>query len=399
MNARPGEDILAYLEGRRPEMVAFLEQLVRAESPTRVPEAQANVQGLLTKALVDRGYTVRLIAGKGRSGGHLYARPGDRVRRRPMQLLVGHCDTVWPLGTLAGMPFEVQGRAIKGPGTNDMKGGLTQLVFALEALRELGLPPFVTPVVFINSDEEIGSPESRPFIRRLARRACRAFVLEPALGLSGKLKTARKGAGSFVVRVAGKSAHAGLNPEAGASAILELAHVIQKLHALNDPGRGISVNVGKIDGGIGANVVAPTSTAMVDVRVRTSEDARWIERAIRGLQPVTPGTRLEIEGAVDLPPLEPTPRNRTLWEAARRVGQEIGLELEEGLAGGVSDGNTISLYTSTLDGLGAVGDGAHAQHEFLDVDAMPKRCALLARLLMLPPLTAPEGASLTNASH
>ena len=178
-----------------------------------------------------------------------------------------------------------------------------------------------------------------------------------------------------MVRVAGKSAHAGLNPEAGASAILELAHVIQKLHALNDPGRGISVNVGKIDGGIGANVVAPTSTAMVDVRVRTSEDARWIERAIRGLQPVTPGTRLEIEGAVDLPPLEPTPRNRTLWEAARRVGQEIGLELEEGLAGGVSDGNTISLYTSTLDGLGAVGDGAHAQHEFLDVDAMPKRCA------------------------
>ena len=159
------------------------------------------------------------------------------------------------------------------------------------------------------------------------------------------------------------------------------------------------MNVGKIDGGIGANVVAPTSTAMVDVRVRTSEDARWIERAIRGLQPVTPGTRLEIEGAVDLPPLEPTPRNRTLWEAARRVGQEIGLELEEGLAGGVSDGNTISLFTSTLDGLGAVGDGAHALHEFLDVDAMPKRCALLARLLMLPPLTAPEEASHTNTSH
>jgi glutamate carboxypeptidase len=399
MNARPGEDILAYLEGRRLEMVAFLERLVRAESPTRVPEAQANVQGLLTKALVDLGYTVRLIAGEGRSGGHLYARPGDRVRCRPVQLLVGHCDTVWPLGTLAGMPFEVRGRVIKGPGTNDMKGGLTQLVFALEALRALRLPPIVTPVVFINSDEEIGSPESRPLIRRLARRACRAFVLEPALGPSGKLKTTRKGAGSFVVRVAGKSAHAGLNPEAGASAILELAHVIQKLHALNDPGRGISVNVGKIDGGIGANVVAPTSTAMVDVRVRTSEDARWIERAIRGLQPVTPGTRLEIEGAVDLPPLEPTPRNRTLWEAARRVGQEIGLELEEGLAGGVSDGNTISLYTSTLDGLGAVGDGAHAQHEFLDVDAMPKRCALLARLLTLPPLTAPEGASHTNASH
>ena len=215
MNARPGEDILAYLEGRRPEMVAFLEQLVRAESPTRVPEAQANVQGLLTKALVDLGYVVRLIAGEGRSGGHLYARPGDRVRRRPAQLLVGHCDTVWPLGTLAGMPFEVRGHAIKGPGTNDMKGGLTQLVFALEALRDLGLPLVVTPVVFINSDEEIGSPESKPLIRMLARRACRAFVLEPALGLSGKLKTARKGAGSFVVRVAGRAPMPGSIPKRG----------------------------------------------------------------------------------------------------------------------------------------------------------------------------------------
>ena len=264
---------------------------------------------------------------------------------------------MWPLGTLAGMPFEVRGHAIKGPGTNDMKGGLTQLVFALEALRELGLPPVVTPVVFINSDEEIGSPESRPLIRMLARRACRAFVLEPALGLSGKLKTARKGAGSFVVRVAGKTPPCRAQSRSGGQRHPRAGPRHPEAPRPERPRRGISVNVGKIDGGIGANVVAPTSTAMVDVRVRTSEDARWIERAIRGLQPVTPGTRLEIEGAVDLPPLEPTPRNRTLWEAARRVGQEIGLELEEGLAGGVSDGNTISLYTSTLDGLGAVGDG------------------------------------------
>ncbi|HMB08129.1 MAG TPA: M20 family metallopeptidase [Isosphaeraceae bacterium] len=392
MDATLARDIHDFLDAHRHDMVALLEGLVRAESPSVEPAAQGPILALLTDALQGADYAVRHLPGKGRSGGHLYARPRGRTRHRPVQLLVGHCDTVWPRGTLASMPYEVGDNRIKGPGAFDMKGGLTQLIFALKALFSLAITPFVTPVVFVNSDEEIGSRESKYYLQRLVRHATRAFVLEPALGLSGKLKTARKGEGDFVVRIVGKSAHAGLDPGAGASAILELAHVIQQLHALNDPGRGITVNVGQVDGGIRPNVVAPTSTALVDVRVRTAEDARRIEAAIRGLEPATPGTRIEVEGSVDLPPLEPTPRNRALWEAARQEAAADGLDLEEGLAGGTSDGNVTSLYTATLDGLGAVGDGAHAPHEFLYLDAMVQRCALLASLLLLPPLptTTPE---------
>ena len=187
-------------------------------------------------------------------------------------------------------------------------------------------------------------------------------MLEPALGPAGKLKTARKGAGQFVIRIEGRSAHAGLDPGAGASAILELSYVIQTLQGLNDPAGGISVNVGQIDGGVRPNVVAPSSKAVVDVRVPTRADGQRIEAAIHGLRPTVPGTRIIVEGAMDVPPMEPTRRNRQLWEAARQAGLRLGLELEEAVAGGVSDGNTASQYTATLDGLGAVGDGAHAAH-------------------------------------
>src|SRR5208337_3061769 len=249
---------------------------------------------------------------------------------------------------------------LKGPGVYDMKGGLVQLVFALRSLRVLGVELPVIPVALFNSDEETGSEESSLLIRRLARRANRCYVFEPALGLSGKLKTARKGAGQFTIQIEGRSAHAGLDPTAGASAILELSYVIQTLEGLNDPVAGISVNVGQIDGGLRPNVVAPSSKAVVDVRVPTRADGQRIEAAIHALRPTVPGTRIVVEGAVDVPPLEPTQRNRRLWEAAREAGLRLGLELAEGVAGGVSDGNTTSQYTATLDGLGAVGDGAHA---------------------------------------
>ncbi len=217
-------------------------------------------------------------------------------------------------------------------------------------------------------------------------------MLEPALGPAGKLKTARKGAGQFVIQIEGRSAHAGLDPGAGASAILELSYVIQTLQALNDPAAGISVNVGQIDGGVRPNVVAPSSKAVVDVRVPTQADGQRIEAAIHALRPTVPGTRIVVEGAMDVPPMEPTRRNRQLWEAARQAGHRLGLELEEGIAGGVSDGNTASQYTATLDGLGAVGDGAHAAHEFLYCRKLIERCALLALLLTLPPLPSSQGA-------
>jgi glutamate carboxypeptidase len=256
----------------------------------------------------------------------------------------------------------------------------------LKALRHLELETEVTPVILVNSDEEIGSQESTRSIRRLARVSDRAFVLEPSLGLDGRLKTARKGIGRFSIKVRGKAAHAGLNPEAGASAILELSHQIQGLFALNDPATGVTVNVGMVDGGLGANVVAPESSAMVDVRVPTHEDARRIEEQIRALKPVTPGVQVSVEGGFRRPPMERTEAGRVLWTMAQDLGQELGMELEEGAAGGGSDGNTTSQFTATLDGLGPVGDGAHAHHEFLFVDSLIERTALLTLLILAPPI-------------
>ncbi|MFQ5679084.1 MAG: M20 family metallopeptidase [Gemmatimonadota bacterium] len=377
--------ILLHLAERRSAMVALAEELIRCESPSTDPESLGPILALLGRELRARGLSVRRLAGHG-TRGHLCARPAERTRRGPYQLLLGHCDTVWPRGTLATMPVERDGDRLRGPGAFDMKGGLVQLLFALEAVRDLGLRPAVLPVVFINSDEESGSPDSTRHIIRLARGADRALVLEPALGPTGALKTARKGVGSFVVRVHGRRAHGGLDPEAGASAVRELAHVIQSLYALADPAREISVNVGRVEGGTAANVVARDGLAVVDVRVPTREEGRRLERLIHGLRPRTPGTRLEIEGEVGRPPLERTPRNRALWEAARSAAAALGVELEEGKSGGASDGNTTSQYTATLDGLGAVGDGAHADHEFICVDRMVERSALVALLLLLPPL-------------
>jgi glutamate carboxypeptidase len=272
-----------------------------------------------------------------------------------------------------------------------MKAGLVQGIFALEALKVLDLQPGVAPVFFINSDEEIGSGESTPQIRRLARSANRAFVLEPSLGPKGKLKTQRKGVGRFIVRVVGKAAHAGLAPEQGASAILELSFVIQRLFALNDVERGITVNVGTIDGGIRPNVVAPESHAVVDVRVLRQEDEPAVAATIRGLQPTTPGTQIIVEGRIGRHPMEKTPGNRRLWELAQEAASDLDIDLEEATAGGGSDGNTTSLYTPTLDGLGAVGDEAHAPGEFVYLDRMAERAALVARLVLDPPIARERG--------
>ena len=377
------QEVFQYLRRRLPDMLTLVQQMARVESPSTVPESQQVVLRPLADSLEQLHYKVHILPGK-HTGGHLYARPWRRSKRQPIQLLLGHCDTVWPLGTLATMPLEMGEGVLRGPGVYDMKAGLVQIAYALRALHELQVEPAVAPVVFINSDEEIGSRESTPHIRRLARIADRAFVMEPSLGLDGQLKTTRKGVGRFTVTVKGKASHAGLNPDAGASAILELSYVIQKLFALNDPSKGTSVNVGVIDGGLRPNVIAPESRAMIDVRVQTQEDARRIEESIHTLQPVTPGIALEIDGRIGRQPMEPTPRNRQLWEMARQIGHSINLELAEGAAGGASDGNTTSLYTATLDGLGAVGDGAHAQHEFIYYDKMAERSALLALLLLAP---------------
>jgi len=382
--AAPAE-VLDYLAGQRETMVRMLERMTLAESPSDDPGSQNKIREIIAAELEQRGFTVHRVPGTS-SGGMLHARPHIRPHGTPAQMILGHYDTVWPIGTLADMPWEYDGETVKGPGVYDMKGGVAQALMAIDALQHFGLTPEVTPHLFFNSDEEIGSRESRRYIERLAPEMDRVFVLEPSLGPAGKLKTARKGIGRFTVTVSGEAAHAGLDPGAGASAILELSHVIQELFALNDLDRGITVNVGTIDGGLRPNVVAPRSEAVVDVRVATSADGERIEAAIRGLQPVTPGTTIEVDGLFGRPAMEHTPANRKLWRLACRLGTELGLELDEGAAGGGSDGNFTSLYTATLDGMGAVGDGAHARHEHLQLTPTIERSALLALLLMAPAL-------------
>jgi len=366
-------------------MYESLERLVMAESPSVDSASQADVQAALIQELEANGFRVRRLPGR-KTGGHLLAVPKVRNRSQPIQALIGHCDTVWPRGTLSSMPITIRGGHMTGPGIYDMKGGLVLMMFALRAIAKQGLDPEVLPVVFINSDEEIGSGESRRTVERLAKIADRVFVLEPAMGQTGALKTARKGVGQFRVRVSGKAAHAGLEPSQGVSAILELSHVVQKLFALNEPEVGITVNVGTIDGGMRPNVVAPESTAEVDVRVLTTQQAHQVGEAIRRLEPETPGAVLQVEGDLDIPPLERTPRNRLLWHRAQIVARELDMELEECLAGGGSDGNVASLHAPTLDGLGPVGAGAHAAHEYIELDSMVERGALLALLLLEPPL-------------
>ena len=381
--AQDARTTLEIAQGMKDQFVDFLASLALVESPTDHPETIRGVHAILGPELQELGFDTRVITGRV-SGDHLYARPKKRERGAPSQLLVGHTDTVWPLETLERMPVKVVDGRLHGPGTLDMKGGLTMMLFALRILRVLDREPEVTPVIFMNADEEVGSPDSKPWVRRLARAANRALILEPSLGVEGRIKTARKGVGRFEIAIRGRAAHAGLEPELGASAILELSHLIQELHSLNDPEEGTTVNVGVIDGGIRPNVVAPVARASVDVRVKSMEVGRRIEKRVAAIRSTVPGVEIEIEGGIVVAPLERTPRNLRLWESTRAIGRAMGLDLKDTLAGGGSDGNTTSLYTATLDGLGCVGDGAHADHEHIVIDPSLERCALLAQLLLAP---------------
>ena len=373
-----------WLEQRRPEMVRLLERLVEAESPSLDPEAQREPFAVLANELERIDYLVRPVRDSV-CGDHLYARPRRRQKGAPRQLLIGHMDTVWPIGTLEEMPVRTDGELLYGPGTADMKGGLVEIVFALRAVHELGLDPPLLPVVLVNTDEEVGSRGSTPIIRRLAHGAQRAFVLESGEGAEGRLKIARKGLGRFTLTVHGRSAHAGADFEHGASAILELAQQVERLFALNDPAHGLTVNVGTIDGGLRPNVVAPVAHATIDVRAPTAASGRVLERRLRAFRPMLEGCTLEITGGFLRPPMEPGPRNRALLAAAKRVGHELGLTVEDaGLVGGGSDANTSSLETGTLDGLGPIGEGSHAAHEHVDLAHLAERTALLALLLLEP---------------
>jgi glutamate carboxypeptidase len=382
------EKLRNWFEEHKLSWVGYLVKLLYAESPSLVPQSQGQVMMLLSEGLESAGYRVRHLPGES-TGGQLLAVPEKRTRGLPYQVLLGHCDTVWPIDTLDEMPVTAETNRLRGPGVFDMKAGLTMIVHALLALRDLGEEPAVTPVVLITSDEEIGSGESRKIIERLARWSDRTLVLEPSLGVVGKIKTGRKGTGVYGILAEGRAAHAGLAPEEGASAILEMSHVIQELFALNDSSRGITVNVGTVGGGLRSNVIAPDSRAEVDVRVLNQKDAERVDTAINGIRPAIDGVTLQITGGMERPPFENTPRNQALWETYRDLARRIGVELEEGTAGGASDGNYASQFCPTLDGLGAVGHGAHALHEHILVNQTIERNVLLALLLLASPQSAP----------
>ncbi len=383
---KTARNILGYLDSLGGEMQELLKDLVQMESPSREPDAQKDILSRLETELQELNFHTVFMPGR-MTGGYLYARPVKKQKGLPVQLLLGHCDTVWKTDTLMDMPLLEKDGKIRGPGVYDMKAGLTQMIFALKTIRELQLEMTLTPVVLINSDEEIGSIESTSTIRKLAKIANRAYVMEPPLGPEGNLKTARKGLGRFTVTVHGIAAHAGLDPGKGVNAIVELSHQVQQLYAMNDFERGITVNVGMIEGGISPNVVAPESRAVVDVRVKNRKDGELITKKILGLKPTLPDVRLEIDGGIGRPPMERNKRNQELWKLAHASGLALGMDLSEGLAGGGSDGNTTSTYTATLDGLGTPGDGAHARHEFIYSDQLTKRTALLTLLLLAKPQT------------
>ena len=373
--------ILDYFKDNRQAMVDFLKKLVAIETPSNNKNSQNKILKFLEDQLQNLDlYTVR-VPGK-KTGGYLYARPSFKSPNKSRQLLLGHCDTVWDTNTLKDMPITQRNGKITGPGIYDMKAGLTQIIFSLKAIKDLSLELKIIPLVFINSDEEIGSIESTPAIERLSKIVNRAFVMEPPLGLEGKLKTARKGIGRFTITIKGKAAHAGLDPEKGVNAIVELSHQVQKLFGMNDFERGITVNVGLIQGGYSPNVIAPESKAVIDVRVLNHKDGEFITKKIQGLKPTLDDIELTVEGAIGRQPMEKTPRNRKLWKLAKNNAKLIGISLQQATSGGGSDGNTTSLFTATLDGLGTTGDGAHAEHEFIYIDKLIERTTLLTLLLI-----------------
>lgn len=373
--------ILDYFKDNRQAMVDFLKKLVAIETPSSNKNSQNKILKFLEDQLQNLDlYTVR-VPGK-KTGGYLYARPTFKSPNKSWQLLLGHCDTVWDTNTLKDMPITQRNGKMTGPGIYDMKAGLTQIIFSLKAIKDLSLELKIMPLVFINSDEEIGSIESTPAIERLSKIVNRAFVMEPPLGLEGKLKTARKGIGRFTVTIKGKAAHAGLDPEKGVNAIVELSHQVQKLFGMNDFERGITVNVGLIQGGYSPNVIAPESKAVIDVRVLNHKDGEFITKKIQGLKPTLDDIELTVEGAIGRKPMVKTPRNRKLWKLAKNNAKLIGISLQQATSGGGSDGNTTSLFTATLDGLGTTGDGAHAEHEFIYIDKLIERTTLLTLLLI-----------------
>jgi glutamate carboxypeptidase len=349
----------------------LLRELVEIESPTYSAGVR-EVAELMAHELEALGATMEILD-------HCHLRAELAGNGAPL-LLLGHTDTVWPVGTLEKLPFRIEDRRAFGPGIYDMKGCLVVL---LEAIRAAG-PRRRALRVFLTADEEMGSTTGREHIERAAEGTAAALVVEPPTA-SGHLKLARKGLGRFHVVVSGRAAHPGSDQGAGVSAIEELAHQVLALHALDDAKRGVLVNVGVVSGGTKGNVVADRAEAHVDVRIAHVADRDWVEQRLAALEPELEGTKVEVGGGWTRPPLEPSPDARQMFETARVHGRALGLDLHEASVAGGSDGNLVgALGVPVLDGLGAEGGGAHAPGEHVLLDSIPRRAQLLARLLEDP---------------
>jgi glutamate carboxypeptidase len=377
-----GRDALAYLCGYEREMVRLLGEFVGCESFSYDKQAVDAFGAMVAREWKRRGAELRVLKNKER-GNNLRLELRATAGRAAGQILVlGHLDTVYPIGTVAKTPFRVSGGNAWGPGSFDMKGGIVLALFAVDALRALRLTVQKNLVFLWTSDEEIGSEASRATIEAEAHKSDAVLVLEPSFGSEGKLKTQRKGVGGVDLVVTGKSAHAGIDPDKGVNAVHELALQIERLMKLNDRKRGITVQTTVIEGGTVSNVVPETARAEVDIRFTRLADGAGLERRIRALKPVLKGVRLAITGGVNRPPLERTADVAALFAKAESLAKEMGLKLGEAATGGGSDGNfTAAIGVPTLDGLGCVGDGAHSPHEHVVIRALPERAALIAGLL------------------
>ncbi len=375
------DQILAAVRRKQNETIAFLREMVGCESPSSDPAAIRRFCDLFSSR-VSGIATCRLLPG-GNFGPHLqcdFRLPGSRKQGQILGL--GHSDTVYSMGTLAKMPFHTSKGRLMGPGVLDMKSGLAFFVTAMRTLRDLDIPVRRNVRLQLNSDEEVGSESSRPLTEKEARRSVAVLVLEPGQGIDGKLKTARKGVGDYNVLVKGKAAHAGVDFSAGASAIVELARQIERIATFTDLQRGITVNPGVISGGTRTNVIASEALAEVDIRIARLKDAGVLDRKFRSLRAFDKRCSLVVSGGLNRPPMERTPGIVSLFRQAQALALELGVKLEESSTGGGSDGNfTAGAGIPTLDGLGGVGEGAHSPGEYILIDRIADRTALLAKLV------------------
>ncbi len=384
INHEQAQALQAYFKSRQREILQLTRALVETESPSGDTEGSRAIVTLLAQAAqaLSCVNSVERIPAANDYGEHLRINAfGDAAKDSRTTLLLGHTDTVHPRGSIQKQAWREDGEKIYGPGIFDMKASCAVALEVLRACAELSLHPNSPVVVLLTCDEETGSLSGRALVEEESRRAAQVLVLEPPAA-NGSVKTERKGTGHYVLTVEGRASHAGLEPEKGVSAILEIARQIERLHEMNDLARGTSVNVGVVSGGTGSNVVAASARAEIDVRFRTMEQAEKLNDALRGLRPFDERARVHIEGGINRPPLERTVAVSGLYAKARNVASALGFELGEASVGGASDGNFAAACGATvLDGLGIEGDGAHATHEHIIADSVARRGALLAGLV------------------